>query len=121
VGIVVIGEKPYAEMMGDRTDLKLAPEDVAAVEAVKNAGVPVVVVLFSGRPMVIDAILGKADAIVAAWLPGSEGEGITDVLFGDNKPTGKLSFSWPSGDATSLNIGDAGYKALYKFGYGLGY
>jgi beta-glucosidase len=121
IGIVVIGETPYAEMMGDRTDLKLAPEDVAAVEAVKKAGVPVVVVLFSGRPMVIDAILGKADAIIAAWLPGSEGEGITDVLFGDSKPTGKLSFTWPSGDSTSFHIGDPGYKTLYKFGYGLGY
>jgi beta-glucosidase len=121
VGIVVIGETPYAEMMGDRTDLRIAPEDVAAVEAVKSAGIPVVVVLFSGRPMVIDAILGKADAIVAAWLPGSEGEGITDVLFGDNKPTGKLSFTWPSGDSTSFHIGDPGYKTLYKFGYGLGY
>ena len=121
VGIVVIGETPYAEMMGDRTDLKLAPEDVAAVEAVKSSGIPVVVVLFSGRPMVIDAILGKADAIVAAWLPGSEGEGVTDVLFGDTKPTGKLSFTWPSGDSTSFHIGDPGYKTLYKFGYGLGY
>jgi len=121
VGIVVIGETPYAEMMGDRTDLRLAPEDAAAVEAVRKAGIPVVVVLFSGRPMVIDAILGKADAIVAAWLPGSEGEGITDVLFGDSKPTGKLSFTWPSGDSTSFHIGNAGYKTLYKFGYGLGY
>jgi beta-glucosidase len=121
VGIVVIGETPYAEMQGDRTDLRIAPEDVAAVEAVKKAGIPVVVVLFSGRPMVLDAILGKADAIVAAWLPGSEGEGITDVLFGDSKPTGKLSFTWPSGDSTSFHIGDPGYKTLYKFGYGLGY
>ncbi len=121
VGIVVIGETPYAEMEGDRTDLRIAAEDVAAVEAVKKAGIPVVVVLFSGRPMVIDAILGKADAIVAAWLPGSEGEGITDVLFGDSKPTGKLSYTWPSGDSTSFHIGDPGYKTLYKFGYGLGY
>jgi beta-glucosidase len=121
VGVVVIGETPYAEMMGDRTDLRLAPEDVKAVETVKAAGIPVVVVLFSGRPMVIDEILGKADAIVAAWLPGSEGEGVTDVLFGDYKPSGKLSFTWPAAGATSYHPGDAGYKKLYAFGYGLSY
>jgi beta-glucosidase len=121
VGVVVIGETPYAEMMGDRTDLRLSAEDVSAVEKVKAAGIPVVVVFLLGRPMIIDAILNKADAIVAAWLPGSEGEGVTDVLFGDYKPTGKLSFTWPRGDSTSLHLGDAGYKPLYAFGYGLSY
>lgn len=120
-GVVVIGETPYAEMMGDRTDLRLSAEDVAVVEKIKAAGIPVVVVLLSGRPMVIDAILGKADAIVAAWLPGSEGDGVADVLFGDYKPTGKLSFTWPKGESTSLHLGDAGYKALYSLGYGLSY
>jgi beta-glucosidase len=120
-GVVVIGETPYAEMMGDRTDLHLAAEDVAAVERMKASGIPVVVVLISGRPVIIDAILGKADAIVAAWLPGSEGDGVADVLFGDYKPTGKLSFTWPRGESTSFHLGDAGYKALYAFGYGLSY
>lgn len=94
VGVVVIGEKPYAEMQGDRKELSLAPEDIAAVENVKAAGIPVVVVLYSGRPMTLDPIFGKADAIVAAWLPGTEGEGITDVLFGAYKPKGRLSYNW---------------------------
>jgi beta-glucosidase len=61
----------------------------------KRAGIPVVVVLLSGRPMIISEALNQAAAFVAAWLPGTEGEGITDVLFGDYKPTGKLSFTWP--------------------------
>lgn len=119
VGIAVIGELPYAEMFGDRTDLHLAAEDVAVVDRLKSAGIPVIVVLISGRPLVIDSISDKADAIVAAWLPGSEGDGVADVLFGDHKPTGKLSFTWPRGDSTSLARSDPGYKTLFEFGYGL--
>jgi beta-glucosidase len=119
VGIAVIGETPYAEMMGDRTDLSLAPEDLAAVENLKRAGCPVVVVLVSGRPLVIDDLLPKVEALVAAWLPGTEGDGIADVLFGQGKPSGKLSFTWPSGSSTSFHLGDPGYKALFPFGYGL--
>ena len=121
VGIAVIGETPYAEMVGDRTDLRLSREDVAVVENMKRAGIPVVAVIYSGRPVVIDDILGKADAIVAAWLPGTEGDGVTDVLFGDPKPGGKLSYTWPKGESSSFHLGDPGYKALYKFGYGLTY
>ena len=120
VGVVVIGEKPYAETAGDRSDLSLAPEDVAAVENMKAAGIPVVVILFSGRPMIIDKVIGKADAFVAAWLPGTEGDGVADVLFGDYKPTGKLSFSWPRSMAqVGVHRGDANYDPLYKYGYGL--
>jgi beta-glucosidase len=119
VGIAVIGEKPYAEMQGDRTDLHLEAGDVAVVERLKSAGIPVLVVLVSGRPVLIDAILDKADAIVAAWLPGSEGDGVADVLFGASKPTGKLSFTWPRGDSTSLERSDPGYKTLFAFGHGL--
>jgi beta-glucosidase len=119
IGIAVIGEKPYAEMQGDRTDLHLDPEDVAVVDRMKSAGIPVVAVLISGRPLLIDSILEKADAIVAAWLPGSEGDGVADVLFGDHKPTGKLSFTWPRGDSTSLERSDPGYKTLFPFGHGL--
>jgi beta-glucosidase len=119
IGIVVIGERPYAEFQGDRTDLSLAAEDVAVVERLKSAGIPVVVVLVSGRPLSIDAILGKADAIVAAWLPGTEGAGVADVLFGDFKPTGRLSFTWPRGDSTSFARGNPGYQTLFPFGHGL--
>ena len=119
VGIAVIGEKPYAEMQGDRTDLHLAAEDVAVVDRLKSAGIPVVAVIVSGRPLLIDSILEKADAIVAAWLPGTEGDGVADVLFGDYKPTGKLSFTWPRGDSTSFERSDPGYKTLFPFGHGL--
>jgi len=106
VGIAVIGETPYAEMMGDRQDLRVEPKDVAIAARMKAAGMRVVVVLVSGRPLAIDDLLPHADAILAAWLPGSEGDGVADVLFGAYKPTGKLSFSWPK---------------LFKIGYGLGY
>ncbi|HEX6285723.1 MAG TPA: glycoside hydrolase family 3 C-terminal domain-containing protein, partial [Pyrinomonadaceae bacterium] len=122
LGIVVVGEIPYAEYIGDRTDLTIAEEDVAAVEAVKKAGIPVVVVLISGRPIIIDKIIDKADALVAAWLPGTEGRGVTDVLFGDFNFKGKLSFSWPrSLDQIPINVGDARYDPLFKYGYGLQY
>jgi beta-glucosidase len=121
VGIAVIGETPYAEMQGDRTDLHLAAEDVAAVKNLKSADIPVIIVLISGRPMLIDEILSSAEAVVAAWLPGTEGAGVTDVLFGLEKPVGKLSFTWPSADSTSLRHGDTGYKTLFPFGHGLSY
>ncbi len=121
VGIAVIGETPYAEMQGDRTSLAVEAEDVAVVEKMKSAGIPVVVVLISGRPMIIESVLQKADAAIAAWLPGSEGDGVADVLFGDHKPSGKLSFTWPSREATSLARSDPGYKTLFPFGYGLSY
>ena len=122
LGIVVIGEIPYAEMIGDRSSLALADEDVAVVEKMKQSGMPVVVVLLSGRPMIIDKVIDKADAFVAAWLPGTEGRGVTDVLFGDFKPAGKLSFSWPrSMDQIPINVGDKNYDPLFKYGYGLNY
>jgi beta-glucosidase len=122
VGVVVIGERPYAEGNGDRTDLALAQEDVDAVANMKAAGIPVVAILFSGRPMILGGVLEKADAVVAAWLPGTEGEGIADVLFGDFKPTGKLSFAWPRSMAqVARHPGDRDYDPLFAFGYGLSY
>lgn len=122
VGIVVIGEPPYAEMQGDRADLSLDTEDIAAVRNMKKAGIPVVVVLLSGRPMIIDDVLGSCDAFVAAWLPGTEGQGVADVLFGDYKPTGKLSMTWPrSMKQIPINVGDKSYDPLFAYGYGLTY
>lgn len=122
LGIVVIGETPYAEMIGDRQTLELGEEDVAVVEKMKQAGMPLVVVLLSGRPLIIDKVIDKADAFMAAWLPGTEGRGVTDVLFGDFKPVGKLSFSWPrSMDQIPINVGDKNYNPLFKFGFGLSY
>jgi beta-glucosidase len=121
VVVAVIGETPYAEMMGDRTDLALDPGDVAAVRELQKAGVPVVVVLVTGRPMILEPVLG-ADALVAAWLPGTEGAGVADVLFGAYKPTGKLSYSWPRSMAQiPVNVGDAKYDPLFPFGFGLTY
>jgi beta-glucosidase len=121
VGIAVIGETPYAEMAGDRAELSLSPEDVAVVRNLKSAGIPLAVVLVSGRPLVIDEILPDADAVVAAWLPGTEGDGVADVLFGAWKPSGKLSFTWPRATSTSFHLGDHGYETLFPFGFGLTY
>jgi beta-glucosidase len=124
VGIVVIGERPYAEGVGDRSDLSLGREDFTAIANVKNAGIPVVVILISGRPMIITDVLPQADAFLAAFLPGTEGQGIADVLFGDYRPTGKLSFSWPkSMDQVPLNINipKDKYDPLFSYGYGLSY
>jgi beta-glucosidase len=125
VAIVVIGEQPYAEMKGDRNDLSLDAEDVAAVRNAKRAGVPVVVVLFSGRPLMLEPILDQADGLIAAWLPGTEGDGIADVLFGTYNPTGKLSVTWPRSMAQiPINVGPNGEKpkgALFEYGFGLSY
>jgi beta-glucosidase len=119
-GIVVIGETPYAEWMGDRQSLELPEEDVAVVEKMQQAGMPLVVILISGRPLIIEKVIDKADAFVAAWLPGTEGRGVTDVLFGDFKFVGKLSFSWPrSMDQIPINTGDRNYDPLFKYGHGL--
>uniref|UniRef100_Q01WK3 beta-glucosidase n=1 Tax=Solibacter usitatus (strain Ellin6076) TaxID=234267 RepID=Q01WK3_SOLUE len=113
VGVVVIGETPYAEMKGDRSDLSLDKEDAAAVKAMKATGIPVVVIVVSGRPMVLGDVLDQAGAVMAAWLPGTEGQGVADVLFGDYKPTGKLSFTWPRSNAKA--------DAVFAYGYGLKY
>jgi beta-glucosidase len=120
VGVVVVGEKPYAEFFGDRRDLSLDKEDRAAIANVKKAGIPVVVVLISGRPLILGDALTDAQAFVAAWLPGSEGQGVADVLFGDYKPTGKLPHTWPrSMDQLPINVGDRTYDPLFPFGFGL--
>jgi len=122
VGVVVIGEGPYAEGAGDTGSLLLSDQAVQAVRNVKQAGIPVVVVLISGRPMILGEVLDLADAVVAAWLPGTEGQGVADVLFGDYNPTGRLSFSWPrSMDQIPINAGDKGYDPLFAYGFGLSY
>jgi beta-glucosidase len=120
--VVVVGETPYAEFLGDREDLSLAKEDVDAIANVRKAGVPTAVVLLSGRPMIIGDVLPAAGAFVAAWLPGTEGQGVADVLFGDYKPTGKLSFTWPRSTAQiPINVGDKSYDPLFPYGFGLTY
>ena len=120
--VVVIGEGPYAEFKGDREDLSLDPADREAVAAARKAGVPVVVVLLSGRPLILGDVVDWADAVVAAWLPGTEGAGVADVLFGDHKPAGKLPMSWPRNMAQiPVNVGDAKYDPLFPYGFGLSY
>ena len=121
LGIAVIGETPYAEMNGDRIDLALGQDDVEVVRNLKRAGLPVLVVLISGRPLVIDEILPLADAVVAAWLPGTEGDGVADVLFGAHKPTGRLSFTWPRAGCLTYHINQPGYETLFPFDFGLTY
>ena len=119
--VVVVGEEPYAEFMGDRDDLALPAADLELLERVKRRGVPTVLVILSGRPRVLGPAAEMADAIVAAWLPGSEGQGVADVLLGDYHPTGKLSFSWPRTMAdVPANVGD-GRPVLFPYGYGLSY
>lgn len=122
VCVVVVGEKPYAEMFGDREDLSLSKDDIATIEKAKSSGVPVVVILFSGRPMIITDQISKVDAFIAAWLPGTEGQGIADVLFGDFKPVGKLPHSWPkSMQQIPINVDDKNYDPLFPYGFGLTY
>lgn len=103
--IVVVGEMPYAEGKGDRTELSLAASDAALIQRAEQSGAPVVTILLSGRPLVLGAALEASDAFVAAWLPGSEGLGVADVLFGDYKPTGKLPRVWPQANGNTLAFG----------------
>ncbi|WUI02036.1 glycoside hydrolase family 3 C-terminal domain-containing protein [Spirillospora sp. NBC_00431] len=120
--IAVVGEKPYAEYHGDRKgDLGLDPEDLKAIERLRAARVPVIVVLVSGRPMDIAARLPGWDALVAAWLPGTEGGGVADVLYGETDPTGRLPVTWMRDSGQEpINKGD-GKDPLFPFGYGLTY
>ncbi|HEY5088422.1 MAG TPA: glycoside hydrolase family 3 N-terminal domain-containing protein [Polyangia bacterium] len=135
VGIAVIGETPYSEGCGDiptpqggascvnrPTTLEVDSADLAVVQKMKSAGLQTVVVLVTGRPLILDQLLPIADAIVVAWLPGTEGAGVTDVLFGDVHPTGKLPRTWPSSmSQIPINVGDANYNPLYPYAYGLTY
>ena len=120
--IVVFGETPYAEFQGDKGDVAFDdPADtLALMTRLRAAGIPVVAVFLSGRPLWVNPYLNAADAFVAAWLPGSEGAGVADVLFGARPFRGRLPYSWPArSDQTPLNVGDAGYAPLFAYGYGL--
>lgn len=147
--IVVIGERPYAEGMGDirqgddviieagsqikgtmkvlepyGSSLELSelhPEDLNTINTITSQGIPVVVVLVSGRTLIINKELEASTAFVAAWLPGSEGQGVADVLFGDRNFQGKLSFTWPKKARPTINRGDRNYDPLFPYGFGLSY
>ncbi|UTW45480.1 glycoside hydrolase family 3 protein [bacterium SCSIO 12696] len=143
VAIVVIGELPYAEGMGDIRDgndsiieagsqirglmkvlepyghttelAELHPEDLRTIKHIADQGIPVVTVLISGRPLVVNKELADSESFIAAWLPGSEGQGVADVLFGDYGFQGKLSFSWPK----NTEVNSCNDEPLFPYGYGL--
>ena len=95
VGLVAVAEPPYAEMTGDRADLTISPEDTELIVRMRSQCRTLVGIIYAGRPLLITDQIEHFDALVAAWLPGSEGAGITDVLFGDLPFTGKLPYAWP--------------------------
>ncbi len=120
--VVVIGENPYTEMEGDSDTLYLSKEDKQTIANVEALNIPYTVVLITGRPLIVTEEIEAADAFMVAWLPGTEGDGVSDVLFGDVAPSGKLSFSWPKDmDNVPVNFGDEDYDPLFKLGYGLTY
>jgi len=159
LAIVVIGEVPYAEMLGDirveglakglkigmgstsddslgtgdpefmkkgpyGTHLylhQLHPEDLATLRNITSKGIPVVAVMICGRPLVIEQELAESNAFVVAWFPGSEAQGVADVIFGDYPFQGKLGFSWPRYDDENWNLGDPGYNPIFPYGFGLTY
>ncbi|MFC0527435.1 glycoside hydrolase family 3 N-terminal domain-containing protein [Phytohabitans kaempferiae] len=120
--IAVVGETPYAEGQGDRTGaMGLDTADLQVLSRLRASGVPVIVVLVSGRPLDIAAQVDGWAALVASWLPGTEGQGVADVLFGDYNPTGKLPVTWMrSASQQPINAGD-GKPALFAYGFGLSY
>lgn len=117
--IVVVGEPPYAETAGDSLNLTIPEPGPTTIRTVCGV-VKCVVVVVSGRPVVIEPYLSVMDALVAAWLPGSEGQGVADVLYGDYGFTGKLPRTWfKSVEQLPMNVGDKNYDPLFPFGYGL--
>ncbi len=131
VAVVVFGEDPYAEYQGDRETLEYGfsrPGDLKLLKKLTEAGVPVVSVFLSGRPLWVNPEINASDAFVAAWLPGSEGAGVAEVLFRHSDGSlnhdfkGRLSYSWPKAAVqTPLNRGDADYDPLFAYGFGLSY
>jgi beta-glucosidase len=135
VGIVVVGETPYAEGYGDvggpecgfcsppqmeEKSLSLQPGDQAVIDRVCEAIETCVVLVVSGRPQIVTDQLDEMDALVASWLPGSEGAGVADVLFGASGFTGRLPMTWPrTADQVPINVGDADYDPLFAYGFGL--
>jgi beta-glucosidase len=121
VAIAVIGEKPYAEFLGDAQDLSLDRLDRVTLRNVQGLGVPVVTVVVSGRPIMVSNHLPQWKALVAAWLPGSQGEGVADVLFGDHDFQGRLPVRWPAHMGQYPSRDDAAEAPLFPYGFGLSY
>ena len=121
VAVIVVGEKPYAETGGDSLSLSLSAEDAFIINNVSKTGIPIVLVVISGRPLIITEIIPNCSAVVAAWLPGTEGSGVADVLFGDYNPTGKLSRIWPRDLSQVDKCNDNVVDPLFNYGFGLKY
>ena len=124
VAIVVVGETPYAESFGDKeaADLVLSAEHRELIRTYHEAGIQVITVLISGRPLLVNDQLDQSAAFVAAWLPGSEAQGIAEVLFGDYGFSGKLGFSWPrNAKQIPIHVDDPVYDPLYEYDFGLTY
>ena len=131
VAIVVFGEPPYAESAGDLSNIEYQAgykSDLAMLEELKGQNIPVISIFISGRPLWVNKELNASNAFVAAWLPGSEGAGIADVIFKaangeiNHDFTGKLSFSWPKqSNQLVLNRGDENYDPLFAYSFGLNY
>jgi beta-glucosidase len=124
VAVVVFGEDPYAEFEGDRPDLLFRDKanSLALLQRYQAQGIRTVSVFLSGRPLAVNPYLDASDSFVAAWLPGSEGDGVAEVLWGQYNFKGRLSFSWPKHpNQGPLNVGDRAYQPLFPFGYGLHY
>ena len=117
LAVVVIGEDPYTEFFGDKDNLDLLNDDIYTINNLKNKGYKVMVLLISGRPMNIAEHIDDWDGFAAIWLPGSEGDGVSDILFGDFQSTGKLSYPWPIKAEHGANADDK--DLLFNFGYGL--
>lgn len=120
VALVVIGEEPYAEWFGDKKDLTIDQQSVDLISNISRRGIPIVCVLISGRPLILEPIIDKCDAIVAAWLPGTEADGVTDIISGNVEATGKLSHVWPRYEKDiPLSYKDTISPALFAFGHGI--
>ena len=118
IGIAVISEKPYAEGAGDTENLGLSESDRKVIESVKKHSKKTVLLVLAGRPLIISDVINQADAVVMAWLPGSEGDGIAEVLSGKYDFKGKLPLAWPK---SMEAVKEKGEDPLFEFGYGLNY
>lgn len=118
--IAVIGEQPYVEGGGDTGDLTVEESQIRMIRGLKRKGLPVITLLVSGRPMIVQHVLHNSDAFIASWLPGTEADGIAELLFGHHAPSGLLPMTWPRSMAQiPINVGDSPYDPLFAHGFGI--
>jgi beta-glucosidase len=119
IGVAIVGEQPYAEGVGDRERLFLSAEDLKRITATKKNSDKSILIILAGRPLIIQDAIKDVDAVVMAWLPGTEGAGITDVISGKYNFTGKLPLAWPK-TMEQIKIKDT-KDPLFSYGHGLTY